>query len=118
MITTVAAEMNYYPINLAHLSCDSAALETVSEEQALNYMVLPLARMVSEVRPNRVAVRPISMRSPWTAELTKFISEMYLVTARPLQDNRLPIHSRPEAIMRFVYISRPTWVARPGSANT
>ena len=45
MITTVAAEMNYYPINLAHLSCDPAALETVSEEQANNYQVLPLARM-------------------------------------------------------------------------
>ncbi len=45
LITTVAAEMNYYPINLAHLTCDSAALETVSEEQATNYLVLPLARM-------------------------------------------------------------------------
>src|SRR5204862_2923952 len=38
-------EMNYYPINLAHLSVDPAALETVSEEQANNYLVLPLARM-------------------------------------------------------------------------
>ncbi|MEI6232463.1 MAG: ATPase, T2SS/T4P/T4SS family [Planctomycetota bacterium] len=45
MITTVASEMNYYPINLAHLTCDSAAMETVTEEQAHNYMVLPLARM-------------------------------------------------------------------------
>jgi type IV pilus assembly protein PilB len=45
LITTVASEMNYYPINLAHLSVDPAALETVTEEQALNYMVLPLARM-------------------------------------------------------------------------
>src|SRR5947207_2588068 len=45
LVTTVASEMNYYPINLAHLSVDPAAMETVSEEQALNYMVLPLARM-------------------------------------------------------------------------
>ncbi len=45
LITTVAAEMNHYPINLAHLTCDPAALETVTEEQALNYLVLPLARM-------------------------------------------------------------------------
>ena len=45
LITTVASEMNYYPINLAHLTCDSAALETVSEDQAANYLVLPLARM-------------------------------------------------------------------------
>jgi type IV pilus assembly protein PilB len=45
LVTTIAREMNYYPINLAHLSCDPAALETVSEEQAANYQVLPLARM-------------------------------------------------------------------------
>ena len=32
----------------------------------------------------RVAAKPISIRSPWTAELTKFISDMYLVTACPL----------------------------------
>ena len=40
-------------------------------------------------RPKRVAVRPISIRSPWTAELTKLISEMYLVTARPLPSCRM-----------------------------
>ncbi len=45
LVTTIASEMNYYPINLAHLSCDPAALETVTEEQANNYQVLPLARM-------------------------------------------------------------------------
>ncbi len=45
MITLVASEMNYYPINLAHVMCDPAALETVSEDQAHNYLVLPLARM-------------------------------------------------------------------------
>ncbi|HLX64652.1 MAG TPA: ATPase, T2SS/T4P/T4SS family [Planctomycetota bacterium] len=45
LVTTVASEMNYYPINLAHLTVDSAALETVTEEQANNYQVLPLARM-------------------------------------------------------------------------
>ncbi|MCY1554145.1 hypothetical protein D9M68_906980 [compost metagenome] len=47
------------------------------------------ARMVSDVRPKRVAVSPISMRSPCTAELTKLISEMYLVTARPLPSCRM-----------------------------
>ena len=47
------------------------------------------ARMVREVRPKRVAVRPISIRSPWTAELTKLISEMYFVTARPLPSCRM-----------------------------
>ena len=38
--------------------------------------------MVSEVRPKSVAVMPSSMMSPWRAELTKLISEMYLVTTR------------------------------------
>lgn len=45
LLTTVAAEMNYYPLSLPNLSCDPAALESVSEEQANNYMVLPVARM-------------------------------------------------------------------------
>lgn len=47
------------------------------------------ARIVSEVLPNLVAVRPISMRSPWTAELTKLISEIYFVTALPLPSWRM-----------------------------
>ncbi|MCY1176161.1 hypothetical protein D9M73_164230 [compost metagenome] len=37
---------------------------------------------VIEVRPNSVAVMPISMMSPVRAELTKLISEMNLVTTR------------------------------------
>jgi hypothetical protein len=40
------------------------------------------ARMVTEVRPNAVAVIPSSIRSPWRAELTKSISDMNFVTAR------------------------------------
>ena len=45
LLTLIASEMNYFPINLANLSCDPAALEIVTEEQANNYQVLPLARM-------------------------------------------------------------------------
>jgi len=41
MITTVASEMNHYPINLA-ISVRPRRDGDVTEEQANNYMVLPL----------------------------------------------------------------------------
>lgn len=47
------------------------------------------ARIVSEVRPKAVARSPISMRSPWRAEETKSISEMYFVTARGFPSCRI-----------------------------
>jgi len=45
-------------------------------------MLRATARIVSEVRPKCVAVRPISIRSPCTAEASKLISEISFVTAR------------------------------------
>ena len=45
IIVSVAEEMNYYPINLARLESSPEALELLSEEQANNYQVFPVARL-------------------------------------------------------------------------
>ncbi|HYG77947.1 MAG TPA: ATPase, T2SS/T4P/T4SS family [Planctomycetota bacterium] len=45
LITTVAEEMSYYPVNLSKIEASPEALEALTEEQANNYQVLPLARM-------------------------------------------------------------------------
>jgi len=45
LITAVADEMSYYPINLSKVDCSPEALEIINEEQANNYQVLPIARM-------------------------------------------------------------------------
>ena len=45
IITSVAEEMNYYPINLAKIDASPEALELLSEEQANNYQVFPVARL-------------------------------------------------------------------------
>ncbi len=45
LITAVAEEMSYYPINLAKIEVPPEALEVLSEEQANTYQVLPIARM-------------------------------------------------------------------------
>jgi type IV pilus assembly protein PilB len=45
LITTVAEEMNYYPMNLAKVEVSSDALEVLNEEQAQSYQVLPIAKM-------------------------------------------------------------------------
>ena len=45
LITSVAEEMNYYPINLSKIEASADALELLSEEQANNYQVFPVARL-------------------------------------------------------------------------
>jgi type IV pilus assembly protein PilB len=45
LITAVADEMAYYPINLAKVEPTREALELLSEEQAKSYQVLPLSKM-------------------------------------------------------------------------
>jgi len=45
LITAVAEEMSYYPVNLAKIEVPPEALEVLSEEQANSYQVLPIARM-------------------------------------------------------------------------
>jgi type IV pilus assembly protein PilB len=45
LITSVAEEMNYYPINLSRIDASPDALELLNEEQARNYEVFPVARL-------------------------------------------------------------------------
>ena len=45
IITSVAEEMNYYPINLARVDPTPEAIELLSEEQANNYQVFPVAKL-------------------------------------------------------------------------
>jgi type IV pilus assembly protein PilB len=45
LITAVAEEMNYYPINLGKCDASADALETLTEEQSKSYGVLPVAKM-------------------------------------------------------------------------
>ena len=45
LITAVADEMAYYPINLSRVEPAREALELLSEEQAKSYQVLPIAKM-------------------------------------------------------------------------
>src|SRR5579872_578993 len=45
LITSVAEEMNYYPINLGKIDASPDALELLNEEQANNYQVFPVARL-------------------------------------------------------------------------
>ena len=45
ILTSVAEEMNYYPINLARVDPSKDALETLTEEQASSYQVLPISKM-------------------------------------------------------------------------
>jgi len=45
LITSVAEEMNYYPINLAKIDPSPDALELLNEEQANNYQVFPVAKL-------------------------------------------------------------------------
>jgi len=45
ILTSVAEEMNYYPINLSKVDPSSDALETLTEEQANSYQVLPISKM-------------------------------------------------------------------------
>src|SRR5437870_929745 len=45
LITSVAEEMSYYPINLSKIDISADALEVLTEEQANTYQVLPISRM-------------------------------------------------------------------------
>ena len=45
LITAVAEEMNYYPIDLSKVEVSADALELLSEDQTQAYQVLPIARM-------------------------------------------------------------------------
>ena len=45
LITSVAEEMSYYPVNLSKIDVSADALEILSEEQANTYQVLPISRM-------------------------------------------------------------------------
>ena len=45
ILVCVAEEMNYYPINLARIEPTPEALELLSEEQANNYQVFPIAKL-------------------------------------------------------------------------
>jgi type IV pilus assembly protein PilB len=45
LITSVAEEMNYYPINLSKIDPSPDALELLNEEQAKNYQVFPVSRL-------------------------------------------------------------------------
>ncbi|MFH0940022.1 MAG: ATPase, T2SS/T4P/T4SS family [Planctomycetota bacterium] len=45
LITTIAEEVNYYPINLACITPSPDALEVLSEEQIKSYQALPISKM-------------------------------------------------------------------------
>jgi type IV pilus assembly protein PilB len=45
LITAVAEEMSYYPINLAKVDPSPDAMELLTEEQSKNYQVVPIAKM-------------------------------------------------------------------------
>jgi len=45
LVTAIADEMNYYPVNLNRIEPSPEALELLTEEQSRNYQVLPLSKM-------------------------------------------------------------------------
>src|SRR5699024_12476067 len=73
-----------YPCGVG-LPCSSIETNTISSMVKISCRVIILrtsARIVNDVRPKRVAFSPISIMSPCTAEDTKLISDIILVTAR------------------------------------